>query len=221
MAEFEIKVTELDAGGKDYVFPIRSAWLADELSTLGDAGTGLSAPATDGSFRCSAYMTGPDVIVRGQITGGLVAECSRCLGPAPIDVVDSEFAMLLCARGKGMRPPPGEEDLTPDELDREFYTGDQIVLDDAVREHLLLEVPMQPLCREDCPGLPIPESVRGPADLAAPDPAAEAAPLSPLAKALAAAGLAAGTGVGGERPANGPAKGEKPEQNGKKTKRAR
>lgn len=212
MAEFEIKVTELDAGGKDYVFPIRSAWLADELSTLGDAGTGLAAPAADGSFRCSAYMTGPDVIVRGQITGGLVAECSRCLGPAPIDVVDSEFAMLLCARGKGMRPPPGEEDLTPDELDREFYTGDLIVLDDAVREHLLLEVPMQPLCREDCPGLPIPESVRGPADLAA-DPEVEA-PVSPLAKALAAAGLAGGS-------ANGPAKGEKPEQNGKKTKRAR
>lgn len=209
MAEFEIKVTELEAGGKDYAFPIRAAWLSDELAALGEAGEGLSAPSTEGSFRFFADKSGEDVFIRGHVTSGLVAECSRCLGPAPI-AVDSEIALLFCARGKGIRPAPGEEDLTPDEIEREFYTGDTVVFDDAVREHILLEVPMQPLCREDCPGIPVPESVRGPADLAE---AAPEAPVSPLAKALAAAGLA-----------GSPANGTEPAQvlgNGKKTKRAR
>lgn len=215
MAEFEIKVTELDAGGKDYTFPIRSAWLADELAAIGDAGEGLSAPSTEGTFRFFADKSGEDVFIRGHVTSGLVAECSRCLGPAPI-AVDSEIALLFCARGKGIRPVPGEEDLTPDEIENEFYTGDTVVFDDAVREHILLEVPMQPLCREDCPGIPVPESVRGPADLAAEPDAAEP-PLSPLAKALAAAGLASPA-----KPANGPtAEPAKVLANGKKTKRAR
>jgi uncharacterized protein len=166
VAEFEIQVTELDAGGKDYVFPIRSAWLAEQLSALGAAGEGLSAPASDGQLSVFADKTGPDVILRGRVQGVVVAPCSRCLKPAPI-TVDSELALLMTARGRGHRPEPGEEDLSPEEVEREFFTGDTIVLDDVVREHLLVEVPMQPLCSESCPGIHVPESVRGPEDLAA------------------------------------------------------
>ena len=209
MAEFEIKVSELDAGGKDFVFPIRASWLSDQLEALGDAREGLRAPDFDGELTCFAEQAGTDVILQGRIVGGLLAECSRCLGPAPI-AVDAAIAMLLSARGKGIRPAPGEEDLSPDEIDREFYTGDLIVLDDAVREQLLLEVPMQPLCRQDCEGIPVPESVKGPADLMA---EVEAAPGS-LAAELAKAGLAKSASSGQEAPAVQP--------NGKqKTKRAR
>ncbi len=166
MAEFAIQVTELDAGGKDYVFPVRAAWLAEQLSALGEAGEGLSAPASDGQLRVFADKTGPDVILRGRVQGVVVAPCSRCLKPATI-TVDAELALLMTARGRGHRPEPGEEDLSPEEVDREFFSGDTIVLDDIVREHLLVEVPMQPLCSEECPGIPIPESVRGPEDLTA------------------------------------------------------
>jgi uncharacterized protein len=189
MAEFEIKVTELDAGGKHYVFPIRASWLASELEALGEAREGLSAPDEDGELSFFADKTGPDVIVRGRVKGGIVAECSRCLGRAPIDV-DSELAMLLTARGRtargqDVRPDSGEDEMSPDELDMETFTGDTIVLDGAVREQILLEVPMQPLCRPDCPGIAVPESVKGPADLSA-----EAAPkLGVLAEALQRAGV--------------------------------
>lgn len=173
MAEFEIKVTELDAGGKHYVFPIRSAWLASELEALGEAREGLSAPPSDGELSFFADKTGADVILRGRVKGGIVAECSRCLGPAPIDV-DTEMAMLLTARGRTHRGQPiredsGEDEMSPDELDMETFTGDTIVLDGAVREQILLEVPMQPLCRADCPGIAVPDSVKGPADLSAED----------------------------------------------------
>jgi len=209
MAEFEIKVTELDAGGKDFVFPIRVAWLAEQLEALGDAREGLRAPDFEGKLSFFAEQAGTDVVLQGRVVGGLVAECSRCLGAAPI-AVDAAFAMLLSARGKGIRPVVGEEDLSPDEIDREFFTGDLIVLDDAVREQLLLEVPMQPLCQQDCEGIPVPESVKGPADLMA---EVEPGPGS-LAAELAKAGLAKSDLAGQEAPAV--------QTNGKpRTKRAR
>jgi uncharacterized metal-binding protein YceD (DUF177 family) len=40
------------------------------------------------------------------------------------------------------------------------FEGNELVLDDLVREHLVLECPMQPLCSTSCPGIEIPEHVR-------------------------------------------------------------
>jgi hypothetical protein len=39
------------------------------------------------------------------------------------------------------------------------------VLDDLVREHMVLEVPMQPLCSEQCEGIAVPEHLRPPPDV--------------------------------------------------------
>lgn len=162
MAEFEIKVTELEAGGKDYSFPLRASWLASELESLGEAARGLSAPKTDGLVEVYAQKTGADVVVNGRVKGSLLAECSRCLGPAIIPIA-VDIGVVLSARGAaprtgGIRETAELDDLTPDEVDREFFSGDVIDLANLVREHLLLEVPMQPLCREDCPGIEMPAS---------------------------------------------------------------
>ena len=42
-------------------------------------------------------------------------------------------------------------------------------LDDVVRENLILEVPMKPLCSESCKGIEIPAHVRPPADFGVSD----------------------------------------------------
>ena len=39
------------------------------------------------------------------------------------------------------------------EADTLPYDGETVVLDDLVRDELLLGVPMIPLCSEDCPGM--------------------------------------------------------------------
>jgi DUF177 domain-containing protein len=54
-------------------------------------------------------------------------------------------------RSRRPAPPREEDEEAADELDA--FDGETVVLDDAVREQILLEVPMNPLCREDCPGL--------------------------------------------------------------------
>jgi len=45
-----------------------------------------------------------------------------------------------------------------DEADFDTYSGDDVVLDDFVREAILLELPMFPLCSETCPGIGAPPS---------------------------------------------------------------
>jgi len=165
MATFQIKVQELDAGGKQYRFPITHAWLDESLQGRGEHDLVLRPdPSFDGDFSLYAEKAGEDVVVRGTIRTRLLTECSRCLADAPIPV-DTEVVALYTARGAGVRPVADADELTPEELDKEFYTGDTVVLDDLVRENVLLEVPMQPLCSESCEGLQVPEEIRGPADL--------------------------------------------------------
>lgn len=167
MAEFEIKVHELEAGGKQYDFSLRPAWL-DAALGLREAPTGESLradpSAPEGAVSVWAEKSGEDVVVRGRIRGRLLAECSRCLGDAPLPV-DTEVSALFTARHDAVRPVTDEDALTPEELETEFFSGETVVLDSLVREHVLLEVPMQPLCNESCTGLEVPAAVRGPADL--------------------------------------------------------
>lgn len=162
MAEFEIKLSELEAGAREYVLPIRAAWLSEQLADL--ASDDAPVASKDGTLEVTAETSGDDVLVRGHARASLTIPCGRCLSPATFDA-DAEIAVLMIKRGSDHRPVADEEELTPEEEDREFFTGDEVVLDEVVREHLVLELPMQPLCREDCPGIPIPEAIRGPAQL--------------------------------------------------------
>jgi uncharacterized protein len=56
--------------------------------------------------------------------------------------------------------PPGQDrveakeiELAPDDLEYVTYEGEDIPLDGIVEEHILLSLPMQPLCDEECKGL--------------------------------------------------------------------
>ena len=163
MAEFVLKTQDLDEAGKDFTFPVTRAWLARVLSET-DVQPNEDAPEGQLSFR--AHKQGADVVVQGRVTADLVTECARCLDDATI-AIDAELVSLFVARGAELRPEPDEVELTPEDLEREFYSGDEIVLDDVVRENLLLEVPIKPLCDEECTGIPVPAAVAGPADLRA------------------------------------------------------
>ena len=71
-------------------------------------------------------------------------ECRRCLRPVG-GILHNEVREVYRPR------PPGER---PDE-DEETYplTGEQLDLRPLVRDAILLELPIAPLCREDCAGL--------------------------------------------------------------------
>ncbi|MBW2719240.1 MAG: DUF177 domain-containing protein [Deltaproteobacteria bacterium] len=133
-------------------------WLASAL-----ADTELKAGTKDGRFSVHAQRTGTDVLVQGHVEAEVAATCARCLADVAIDV---DLALTALYSPEHMRPQGSEEiDVRLDEVNREYYGGSEVVLDPMVRELLLLEVPMKPLCSESCAGIAVPEHLRPPEEV--------------------------------------------------------
>ena len=178
MSAFVLQIQDLDESGKDWNFAIGRDWLASALDD-----TELGPGPHDGRLQVHAQRSGVDVLVQGHITSRLAATCARCLNDVALDV---DLAMTVLFSPEHTRPDDSQEiDVRLDEVNRDYYGGREIVLDPMVREHLLLEAPMKPLCSEDCEGIAVPEHLRPPAEVfgdAAPD--ARFAPLLKLKEEL-------------------------------------
>ncbi len=80
--------------------------------------------------------------------------CSRCLGEfsqslsIPFEATYSEEVPALDVPREDT-----EIELTAEAIDLLPFHGRQIDLVEAIQEHLLLALPVRPLCREDCKGL--------------------------------------------------------------------
>jgi len=89
-------------------------------------------------------------LVQGRIRGGLRIRCDRCLEPFHREL-ESEFhvALVFPREGSGQV----EIELLDEDLEVDFIKGDQIDLDDIVREQIYLTLPMSAVCSEHCRGL--------------------------------------------------------------------
>lgn len=162
MGQFVLQLSDFDELGKDYSFPIETSWLEEALTGC-DVHANTAAP--HGLLKIHAQKSGNDVLVRGHLNASLKVECYRCLGDALLEV-DTDIATLFSpkASARARANDNDDEDLDPNEVDRDTYVGDRLELDALVREQLLLEVPMQALCKEACAGIPLPDAVKPPAD---------------------------------------------------------
>ena len=97
----------------------------------------------DLDLRLEAVMEG--VLVSGHVRGSATGECVRCLGDVDQEI-EVDLQELYVYPG---RAPEGEDD--EDEL-RELQ-DEMIDLEPALRDAVVLALPFQPVCREDCPGL--------------------------------------------------------------------
>jgi uncharacterized protein len=91
-----------------------------------------------------------DIRVAGQLTTSLEVPCARCLEPVK-QKVEREFDLLYRPQGSDA----GQEELSVTAVDAEigYYTGDGLLLEDALREQVLLALPLKILCQPDCKGL--------------------------------------------------------------------
>jgi DUF177 domain-containing protein len=85
------------------------------------------------------------VYVSGTASGPLEGECGRCLRPISdhIDLPIQEFYAY----------PHSTTDETTDEDEVARLQGDLINLEPTLRDAVVLALPVNPVCREDCPGL--------------------------------------------------------------------
>lgn len=178
MSAFVLQIQDLDESGRDWSFAIDEDWLASAL-----ADTDLRPGSQQGRLSVHAQRNGQDVLVQGRIEAHLLATCARCLGDAPLDL---DLALAALFSPQHMRPDDHDEiDVRLDEVNRDYYAGREIVLDPMIREYLLLETPMKPLCSEACEGIAVPAHLRPPEAIfgeSAPD--ARLAPLLKLKEAL-------------------------------------
>src|SRR5712675_1323491 len=91
-----------------------------------------------------------DIRVRGRIAASFELSCARCLEPVGQNV-SREFELLYRPLGTDA----GHEELSVTDAEAEigYYQGEGLLLEDALREQVLLSVPRRVLCREDCKGL--------------------------------------------------------------------
>jgi uncharacterized protein len=109
----------------------------------------------DGTVSVSARLTHREqmVAVTGSAETAAGMRCGRCLGGYEASV-SASFSLLYSPRPDTDTEARSEiVHVDGDELGLYFFDGDEIDLTDAVQEQILLSLPMQPLCREDCRGI--------------------------------------------------------------------
>ena len=96
-------------------------------------------------LRLEAVMEG--VLVTGTAQAGLSGECARCLDPIEDEILARFQELFVYEDG---RHDQSDEDLD-DETSR--LEGDLVDLEPLLRDAVVLALPFQPLCMDDCPGL--------------------------------------------------------------------
>jgi uncharacterized protein len=91
-----------------------------------------------------------DIRLQGGLSTSLELPCARCLEPVVQDV-ERKFDLLY--RPLGSDAGQEEASVSGTEAEIGYYQGEGLLLEDALREQVLLSVPLRVLCREDCKGL--------------------------------------------------------------------
>ena len=161
---FFIRVADLDYGDREIDEEIPVAWLETALS-----GSEAKSRGEPGRLTLTVAKSGRDVMVRGHARAAVTVPCARTLDPVNVDL-DADIFLLLAPAAprpegaasrsrnpkrtaadpekKGGKPTKARariEALDDTDAARDTFDGEEVVLDDFVREFLLLELPMFPL----------------------------------------------------------------------------
>ena len=146
--EISIPVRELDAAGKSFDFMLRSTWLRGALE-----GTHVEAAEDVGKLEVRLSRSGKDVVVRGALEASVLVPCARCLEPVRVAIREPISVLAVPSLPAGEAGSEDDEEGGAELADLIPYDGENLVLDDLVRDAILLGIPMIPLCSEACPGI--------------------------------------------------------------------
>lgn len=133
---------------------VRVSEIPEEGLSVEGAGA-FPHPFSDASWKLEAISLflqrdKDEVFVQGQLSAAVPQVCGRCLEPFSFRVaadVNTRFAPRPIGRSEE------EMELTPEDLEVDFYTDDLLDLDRLVQTETTLRLPMKPLCEAGCRGL--------------------------------------------------------------------
>lgn len=102
------------------------------------------------------YRTGENVDCSGLVQTASHPACCRCLKvfSLPITVPIHLTLAPLFENARELKNQEKEDlELVKEDLEFAYYEGSSFNLGDLIREQVILAIPMQPLCNEDCKGL--------------------------------------------------------------------
>lgn len=104
-------------------------------------------------YRLNVDRLAEMVEVEGLVETSIELPCSRCLEPYRLPF-SAEFELAYARDLPEVTDEEGEEmELSADELGLILLEGDEIALAGPIEEHVLMALPIQPLCDEECRGL--------------------------------------------------------------------
>ncbi len=120
------------------------------LKALEEDGSIVFQREISGELR--ATRAGDVIEVTGRLQTAIVVPCSRCLNDVASDL---SVDVSLCYSNAGEDHSVNVEELEvgSDELGLINFVGDEIDLQPDVEQELLMALPQQALCRDDCLGL--------------------------------------------------------------------
>jgi uncharacterized protein len=91
-----------------------------------------------------------DIRLRGHFEGKFIVPCARCVEPVEVPL-SSDYDLIF--RPVGVDAGPAERAISAGETEIGYYQKDSLLLEDVLREQVLLSLPVRTLCKPDCKGL--------------------------------------------------------------------
>ena len=91
-----------------------------------------------------------DIRLVGSFSTEVEVRCARCLDPVD-NVIAEKFDLLY--RPLGVDARGDEVAISQAETEIGYYQGDGLLLEDVLKEQVLLALPVKQVCRANCKGL--------------------------------------------------------------------
>jgi len=146
----EFKISELEQEPIDFDLQFKAGSI-----NYGDEAEQSGPLATSGRAEVLHEHRGPkeivaDIRLRAHYAGNFEVPCARCIEPVPV-TLESDFDLIF--RPVGVDAGPQERAITAGETEIGYYQRDSLLLEDVLREQVLLSLPVRTLCKDDCKGL--------------------------------------------------------------------
>ncbi len=146
-ALFTMDLEELKKGPGNIDRDIPLDWLCEEMNACE-----YNVEPTKANVRVSMSASDQGVQLSGSARVRIKTECVKCLANTNLDL-ECALNSFMMPMGVGQEPEDRDGELTPQDLKREWYENDTVVLDELIRDSIMLELPMNPQCSDSCQGI--------------------------------------------------------------------
>jgi uncharacterized protein len=146
----EFKINELEKEPIDFDLQFKPGAI-----DYGDQATQVAPLATDGRAEVLHEHRGPreivsDIRLKGHWASNFELPCARCVEPVAMPL-EADFDLLF--RPIAADAGPSERSISAPDTEIGYYQKDSLLLEDVLREQVLLSLPVRTLCKPDCKGL--------------------------------------------------------------------